>query len=144
MLLSLAAIGRPLLFASIDDAVAGARGVPVGTLGFVFLGLVGITAAAATQAVGALLLLGLLAAPAGTAQRLTTRPFRALWLSALIAVASVWVGLTIAYAAPSIPPSFGILAVATGCYLVSYLVTAAVPRIGRAMGQRSLTPTPDR
>ena len=41
-----------------------------------------LTAAAATQAVGALLLLGLLAAPAGAAQRLTARPFPALWLAA--------------------------------------------------------------
>ena len=119
-------IARPLLFSSIDDAVAGARGVPVRTLGFVFLALVGVTAAATTQAVGALLLLGLLATPAGAAQRLTTRPFAALWLSAGIAVASTWVGLGIAYAAPSVPPSFGILGVATGCYLV-----AALSRAGR-------------
>ena len=100
---------------------------PVGcrsrALGFVFLGLVGVTAAAATQAVGALLLLGLLATPAGAAQQLTTRPFRALWFSAGIAVASMWVGLTIAYAAPSVPPSFGILAVATGFFLVVSLAS---------------------
>ena len=50
-------------------------GVPVRALGFGFLALVGATAAEATQAVGALLLLGLLAAPAGTAQRLTARPY---------------------------------------------------------------------
>jgi zinc/manganese transport system permease protein len=118
------AIGRPLLFASLDDAVASARGVPVRVLGFVFLGLVGVTAAAATQAVGALLLLGLIAAPAGAAQRLTARPFHAMWLSAAVAIASMWIGLAIAYAAPSIPPSFAILAVSTGCYLVAYLSTA--------------------
>lgn len=127
-------LARPLLFASIDDAVAAARGVPVRLLGFVFLGIVGVTAAAATQAVGALLLLGLLATPAGTAQALTTRPFRALWLSAGIAVASTWIGLSIAYAAPSIPPSFGILAVTTGGYLAALLATrgrAAVIRMTR-------------
>jgi len=116
-------IGRPLLFASIDEAVASASRVPVRTLGFVFLGLVGVTAAAATQAVGALLLLGLLAAPAGTAQRLTARPFRAMWLSAGFAIGSMWAGLLIAYAAPRIPPSFPILAVATGCYLGAFAIT---------------------
>ncbi len=125
-------IARPLLFASIDAAVAAARGVPVRMLGFLFLGIVGIAAAAATQAVGALLLLGLLATPAGAAQRLTTRPFRALWLSAGIAVASTWIGLTIAYAAPSVPPSFGILAVATGCYLVVALATTGRAALARA------------
>ncbi len=124
-------IARPLLFSSIDGSVAAARGVPVRPLGFVFLGLVGVTAAAATQAVGALLLLGLLATPAGAAQRLTARPFVALWLSAGIAVASVWGGLAIAYAFASVPPSFGILAVATGVYLLAAVVTA-----GRSTGGR--------
>jgi len=125
---ALVAIGRPLLFATLDDAVARARGVPVRFLGFVFLGLVGVTAAAATQAVGALLLLGLLAAPAGAAQRLTARPMRALWLSAALAIASMWAGLSLAYAVPSVPPSFGILAVATGCYAGAFLVTLRRPR----------------
>src|SRR5205807_2664854 len=50
------AIARPLLFASIDEAVAAARGVPVRLLGIGFLALVGASAAEATQAVGALLL----------------------------------------------------------------------------------------
>lgn len=114
-------IGRPLLFSSLDEAVASARHVPVRALGFVFLGLVGVTAAAATQAVGALLLLGLLAAPAGAAQRLTARPFTGLWLSAALAIIAVWAGLLIAYAAPRVPPSFGILTVATASYLLAML-----------------------
>jgi len=121
----LVVIARPLLFASIDEAVARARRVPVRLLGAVFLGLVGVTAAAATQAVGALLLLGLLAAPAGAAQRLTARPFRGMWLSAAFAVLAVWAGLVIAYAAPNIPPSFGILAVATGTYLAAIALAAS-------------------
>jgi zinc/manganese transport system permease protein len=116
-------IARPLLFATIDEAVASARRVPVRALGTVFLGLVGVTAAAATQAVGALLLLGLLAAPAGAAQRLTARPFRGLWLSAAIAIFSAWAGLVIAYVAPKVPPSFGILAVATAVYLIAIACT---------------------
>jgi zinc/manganese transport system permease protein len=123
---ALVIIARPLLFATIDEAVASARRVPVRALGTVFLGLVGVTAAAATQAVGALLLLGLLAAPAGAAQRLTARPYRGLWLSAAIAIFSVWAGLVIAYAIPKIPPSFGILAVATGVYLIAIAFTSTV------------------
>jgi zinc/manganese transport system permease protein len=126
-------IARPLLFASIDESVARARGVPVGTLGFVFLGLVGASAAAASQAVGALLLLGLLAGPAGAAQRLTARPYRALWLSVLIALVSVWAGLSIAYAFPRVPPSFGILAVVVGCYLLAVAATAG-PIAGHQRG----------
>ena len=134
------AIGRPMLLASIDEAVASARGVPVRLLGYVFLGLVGVTAAAATQAVGALLLLGLLATPAGAAQRLTARPFLAMWLSAGIAVVAIWGGLSLAYAAPRLPPSFGILAVATSCYLLAFAATAGHRRpVRRATAQHRAT-----
>jgi len=114
---AIVAMARPLLFASIDENVAAARGVPVRLLGFGFLALVGATAAESTQVVGALLILGLLAAPAGAASRLTTRPLHALALSAGIAVASVWIGLAASYAVPQLTPSFAILAVVTAAYL---------------------------
>jgi zinc/manganese transport system permease protein len=123
------AIARPLLFASVDEPVAAARGVPVRLLATGFLVLLGVTAAEATQAVGSLLLLGLLAAPAGAAIRLTDRPFRALGLSAGFAVASIWFGLALAYAAPSLPPSFAIMAVATAIFVAAYAVSA--PRAWR-------------
>lgn len=117
------AIARPLLFASIDATVAAARGIPVRLLGYGFLALVGAAAAEASQAVGALLLLGLLAAPAGTAQRLTTRPYQALFLSAGLAVGAVWAGLALSFTVPALPPSFAILAVATGSYALALLCT---------------------
>jgi zinc/manganese transport system permease protein len=123
-------IGRPLIFASLDENVASARGVPVRALGYTFFILLGITAGVATQAVGALLLLGLVAAPAGASQRMTSRPFVAVWLSAAIAVGSVWIGLTVAYLAPKVPPSFGIVAVATATYLISIAATSAYRRGG--------------
>jgi zinc/manganese transport system permease protein len=129
------AMARPLLFASVDEAVAAARGVPVRALGIAFLGLVGVTAAEATQAVGSLLLLGLLAAPAGAAHRLTDRPYRALWLSAVIAIASVWFGLSLSYAAPQLPPSFAIMLVATAAYGASYLASAGRRRHRRVASQ---------
>jgi zinc/manganese transport system permease protein len=109
-------IARPLLFASVDEAVAAARGVPVRALGVGFLVLVGLTAAEATQAIGALLLLGLVAAPAAAALRLTTRPYRAFVLSGALAVVGTWAGLVISYRAPEVPPSFAIVAVLTTVY----------------------------
>ncbi len=118
------AIARPLLFASVDEPVAAARGVPVRMLAAGFLALLGATTAEATQAVGSLLLLGLLAAPAGAALRLTDRPYRALWLSAAFSVAAIWLGLSLAYAAPSLPPSFAIMAVATAIFAASYAISA--------------------
>ncbi|MEV7026626.1 metal ABC transporter permease [Kitasatospora sp. NPDC093558] len=118
-------IARPLLFATLDEAVAAARGVPVRLLGFGFLALVGATAGEATQAVGSLLLLGLLAAPAGAAIRLTDRPFRALALSAVLAVAEMWGGLLLSAAAPKLPPSFAIMTVATAVYAATFFVRSA-------------------
>ncbi|MEA2494470.1 MAG: zinc/manganese transport system permease protein, partial [Thermoleophilaceae bacterium] len=123
-------VARPLLFASLDPAVAAARGVPVRLLGPMFLGVVGASAAEASQVVGALLLFGLLAAPPAAAQRLTDRPWRALALSAVFATASVWIGLTLAYAYPILPPSFAILAVSTALYAGAAIVTS-VPGRGR-------------
>ena len=113
----LVVIARPLIFASIDEAVAAARGVPVRALGYGFLVLVGLTVAEAAQAVGALLLFGLLAAPAGAAHRLTARPLVGFWLSGALAVVVTWVGLFVSSAAPSLPPSFAIVGAATVLYL---------------------------
>jgi zinc/manganese transport system permease protein len=121
------AIARPLLFASVDPTVAGARGVPVRALGLAFLALLGATTAEATQAVGALLLLGLLAAPAGAAQRLTPNPYLGLALSTALAVSATWIGLVLAYAIPSLPPSTAIIAVAAAIYLLAFALTALRP-----------------
>jgi zinc/manganese transport system permease protein len=130
----LVVIARPLLFASVDESVAAARGVPVRLVGIVFLALVGATAAEATQAVGSLLLLGLIAAPAGTALLLTDRPYRGLAISAGLAVAELWAGLALGYAASSIPPGFTIISVAT----VGYLAAMAYSRVaGRGQVRRS-------
>ncbi|MFF9644098.1 metal ABC transporter permease [Kitasatospora aureofaciens] len=127
-------IARPLLFATLDEAVAAARGVPVRLLGFGFLALVGACAGEATQAVGSLLLLGLLAAPAGAAIRLTDRPFRALALSAALAVGEMWGGLLLSAAAPKLPPSFAIMAVAGAVYAATFLVRPAARTARPAVG----------
>jgi zinc/manganese transport system permease protein len=114
-------VARPLLFSSVDAAVAAARGLPVRALGIAFLALVGVCAAEATQAVGALLLVGLISAPAGAAHRLTGRPWIGLALSAAIAVASMWIGLLVSYVYGSIPASFSIMAVATVAFAVTFV-----------------------
>ncbi len=123
IVMAILAIARPLLFASVDPGVATARGVPVRALGLAFLALLGATAGEATQAVGALLLLGLLAAPAGAAHRLTANPYLALGLSAALAVMAMWLGLAISYAVSSLPPSTAVIAIATAMYLLVFLLT---------------------
>jgi zinc/manganese transport system permease protein len=140
LILAALALARPLLFASLDGRVARARGVPVGALGVSFLVLLGIDAGETTQAVGALLLLGLLAAPAGAAHRLTASPYLAMTLSAAIALVSVWAGIALSYAIPSLPPSSAIVAVAAGCYLAAIL---ARRRLDRGLPIPSSEPAPE-
>ncbi|MBV8964701.1 MAG: metal ABC transporter permease [Mycobacteriaceae bacterium] len=115
-------IARPLLFATIDPAVAAAAGVPTRLLGAVFLAVAGATVAEASQIVGALLVLGLMAAPAGAVAHLTSRPWRGFWLSAGIAVAAIWVGVVLAYLVPAAPASFTIMTCAAATYAAAALL----------------------
>jgi zinc/manganese transport system permease protein len=115
-IVSLLAIARPLVFASIDPDVAAARGVPVRWLSAAFLCLVALSVAEAVPAVGALLNSALLVTPAAIAQRLVARPFVALLLSAVLALTFMWVGLTIGFYAPY-PVSFLISALAFVTYV---------------------------
>jgi zinc/manganese transport system permease protein len=96
-IIALLLIVRPLLFASLDPDVAAARGLPVHTLGLVFMVLLAITVSEATMAVGALLVLALLLLPAAIAHQLVSRPAVALALSAVLAVAFTWLGIAIGF-----------------------------------------------
>ena len=126
-------LARPLLFASLDFEVARGVGVPVRALGVVFLALLGVVAAEASQAVGALLLLGLLAAPGGAARLLTANPWRGLALSAAIAVGSTWIGLTLSYEIDSLPASSAVI----GCATVAFVAAAVLAWLrGRGAGRR--------
>lgn len=112
-------IARPLLYASVDSAAAAAQGIRVGALGAVFLLVVAVIASEAVQVTGALLILGLMAAPAAVARNLTTRPYAGIALSAGVALTATWAGLALSYAVPTLPPSFAMMAVLFGLYLLS-------------------------
>jgi zinc/manganese transport system permease protein len=117
VVLVLAVIARPLLFASVDPAVAEARGVPVRALGLAFVVLLALTITMAVQVVGTLLLFALVVTPAATALRLTARPVAVAGIAVVIALASVWLGLVLS-AMVNLPPSFFVVAVAVAVWLV--------------------------
>jgi zinc/manganese transport system permease protein len=96
VLLGLAVIWRPLMFASTDAKVAAARGVPVGLLSVVFMLLLGLTVAISVQVVGALLVLSILCTPAAAAMRVSTSPVRVMMLSVGFAVVSTVGGILLA------------------------------------------------
>jgi len=118
---ALLAIARPLLFASVDPEVARGLGLPLRAIGVGFLVVLAVVAAEATQAVGALLLLGLMAAPGGAARLLTDSPWRGLALSAALALGAMWGGLALSYEVASVPPSFAVIALATGLFALAAL-----------------------
>ncbi len=128
---TLAVLGRPLLFASVDAVVARAHGVPVRALDTAFLLTLAVTAAEVSQITGALLVFALLVLPAATAQRLTARPGPGLVLAVLAGLASVWLALFVAYYSPY-PFGFWLTTVAFGGYLLAGLA-------GRRLTWRRLT-----
>lgn len=131
----LAALGRPLLFASVDPDVAAARGVPIRLLSTAFLVLLGATAAETSQITGTLLVFALMVMPAATAQALTAAPRLSLALSVLLAVAVDWLGLTVAYYSPY-PIGFWVTTFAFGGYVLARLGRLAADRLPRTASGR--------
>jgi zinc/manganese transport system permease protein len=96
-LAALAAISRPLIFASLQPELAEAKGVSLRLLAVLFLAIVAIAVAESAQIVGVLLVFTLMVGPAAAAQRLTTRLSAGIALSVLLALIDAWGGLTLAF-----------------------------------------------
>lgn len=107
---TIAAIFRPLLFASVNAEVAEAKGVPVRVLSMVFMALLGLAITMAVQAVGTLLLFALVVTPAATAIMLTARPVLAMLVSTGLSLLAVWAGLVVS-SIFDLPPSFVIVTI---------------------------------
>jgi zinc/manganese transport system permease protein len=120
VLVALALIARPLLFATVDPEVAGARGVPVRLLDAAFLLILALAVAATSQITGALLVFALLVAPPATAQLITSRTLAGLALSIAIALVIAWLGLLVAYYS-IYPVGFYITTFAFGAYVLTRL-----------------------
>jgi zinc/manganese transport system permease protein len=127
-LVLIAVMYRPLLFASVDEDVAEARGIPVRALSIAFMMTVGLAVAVSVQVVGVLLIFALVVTPAAIAERVCRSPGQALLTGIAIALASTWIGLSVAYFT-GYPVSFWITSLSTGAYvLVRVLVWGAARR----------------
>ena len=104
-----AIVYRPLLFASLDEDVAEAKGMPVLFLGIIFMLLVAVAVSIAVQVVGVLLIFSLMVTPAATAQLLAKRPRRVIIISVIISLIATWLGLFVSFFEPY-PVSFFITA----------------------------------
>jgi zinc/manganese transport system permease protein len=101
-------IYRRLLFASLDEEVAEAKGLPLLALGLVFMVLLAVAISIAVQVIGVLLIFALMVTPAAIAVRLTKSPLSAIIVSVLISVFSVWLGLFLAFYSADLGPTFSL------------------------------------
>jgi zinc/manganese transport system permease protein len=124
---------RPLTFASVDPDVAAAAGIPVRSLGIVFMLVLGLAVAVSVQIVGALLVLSLLVTPAAAALRLTVNPRLVPVLSVVFAVVSVVGGILLALGG-GLPISPYVTTISFAIWLICRLV-------GRRRDARSLRPS---
>jgi zinc/manganese transport system permease protein len=108
---------RPLLFASLDEDVAEAKGMPTFLLGIIFMILVAVATSIAVQVVGVLLIFSLMVTPAAIAQQLAKRPHHVVIISVAIALIATWLGLFIAFYEPY-PVSFFITSIVFVLYLL--------------------------
>ncbi len=128
---ALAAMYRPLLFASVAPEVARVSGVAVRTLGYAFLAIMAVAVAETAQIVGVLISTALLVGPAATAMALVREPLRGIALAMFIGIAEAWFSIALAYAsfgwtggAGSWPVSFFVASFA----LVAFLLARAYGR----------------
>ncbi|MFD2340630.1 metal ABC transporter permease [Clavibacter tessellarius] len=138
VILGLAVVWRPLMFASVDPDVAAARGIPVRLLSIVFMVLLGLGTAVSIQIVGALLVLSLLVTPAAAAMRVSSTPRVVVSLSVLFALTSIVGGILLALGS-SIPISPYVTTISFAIYLVCRGVDALQARTGTSGGTRTLS-----
>lgn len=116
VLLAVLLVYRPLLFASLDEEVAEAKGMRVVLLGLVFMLVLAVAVSIAVQVVGVLLIFSLLVIPAAISFRLARRPIDAIVISVVVALTATWVGLFVSWYIPY-PVSFFITAIVFAIYL---------------------------
>jgi zinc/manganese transport system permease protein len=118
---------RRLLFASLDEEVAEAKGISMMKMSIVFMLLIAVATSIAVQVVGVLLIFALMVTPAAVAQRLARRPSQGLAISVCIALLATWAGLFISYYVPY-PVSFFITSIVFLAYISVRIVQSGIFR----------------
>jgi zinc/manganese transport system permease protein len=129
-LVAIIAIYRPLLFSSVDEDLAAAKGVPVTALSIAFMAILAVAVTEAVQVVGVLLIFALIVTPAAIAVRFTSRPALAIAYGIGLALAFTWLGLAIAFYSPH-PVSFFITSLAFATYVVVRISEPVRARLAR-------------
>lgn len=107
---------RPLLFSSLDEDVAEAKGMSLTLIGVIFMLLLAVTISIAVQVIGVLLIFALMVTPAAIAIRLTQRSWAGILVAIAVAMTATWGGLFISWYEPY-PVSFFIVSIVFVEYL---------------------------
>lgn len=134
VLVALAILWRPLMFATVDPEIAAARGVPVRALSPIFMVVLGLTVAMSVQVVGALLVLALLVTPAAAAMRVTASSLWVPVLAMIFAVTAVVGGILLALG--------GSLPISPYVTTVSFTIYCLCRVIGSVRAKRGWTRRP--
>jgi zinc/manganese transport system permease protein len=97
-------IYRPLLMSSIDPELAITRGIPVRTINIVFIIILALIVEECSLITGSLLSTALLIGPAAAALHFTHKIRWTMLWSALIGIASMWLGIIFSYDSYNWPP----------------------------------------
>jgi zinc/manganese transport system permease protein len=116
---------RPLLFSSLDEDVAEAKGLPMAFIGTAFMLIVAVAVSFSVLETGVLLIFSLMVTPAATAQYIARRPMWAIIISVLIALAATISGLFISFFTPY-PVSFFITGEVFGLYIIVRGISGAL------------------
>jgi zinc/manganese transport system permease protein len=117
ILIATGIIFRPLLFTSLDEDVAEAKGVSIQGINIAFMILLAAAVSISVQVVGVLLIFALLVTPAAIAQHIARRPMQGIAISVFISLLATWLGLFISFYLPY-PVSFFIVSIVFMLYLL--------------------------
>ncbi len=118
------AIYKPLLFTSLDEDLAEAKGISLFAIGLIFMLLIAAATSIAVQVVGVLLIFSLMVTPAAAAHLLARRPINGIYISIAIALLTTWFGIFIAFYIPY-PVSFFI----TSSTFILYFIIRSIKTI---------------
>jgi zinc/manganese transport system permease protein len=114
---------RPLLLASATPEAAEARGIRSHRIETAFLVVIALATSMALPVVGALLIFSLMIGPPAAARSVTSSPYLAIVLSAVIAIATVWAAIAASYTS-NWPVGFFVGVIAAVCYAAGRAVAA--------------------
>ena len=136
VLIAMAVLYRPLLFASVDPELAEARGVRTRLVGLLFVYILALTVTEAAQIVGTLLVLSLAITPAAAAGRLSSRTPVVIAISIAFALIAADGGLVLSLVRPDVKASVFISGISFALYLLARFAGRIVRPLLDRLGPR--------